>query len=332
MPSGQSNDPRILLPFLETPGAYISGEKLAQIAGVSRVSVWNRMNRLEVDGFRFEAVRNRGYRMVEEPATLHPLLMEAYARHKGLDLPIAVHPTIDSTSSEIERLLISGQVPPFAVVASEQTRGRGRMGRNWESQSAGNAYLSVAFRPNLQLDRMQCFTLWMGVNLVNLLRRLSGLPLQIKWPNDVLCKGRKMVGMLTEARIDNDRLKDLIFGLGVNINAKRFDGELGRKATSIFLEGGRHQSVHLFVAEILSTLLKAYHQIENDSISQSLKKQWDDLDCLSGQPVSLDNGFQNLSGIARGIDERGALLLELESGEITRVLAGDVSLTRSYPD
>lgn len=331
MPSGQSNDPRILLPFLETPGAYVSGEKLARMAGVSRVSVWNRMNKLEEDGFRFEAVRNRGYRMVAEPATFHPLLMEAYARLKDLELPLSVHNSIDSTSSEIERLLISGKVPPFAVVASEQTRGRGRMGRPWESQPAGNAYLSLAFRPNLQLDRMQCFTLWMGVNLVHLLRHLTGLPLQIKWPNDVLCKGRKLAGMLTEARIDNDHLKDLIFGLGVNINAGHFEGDLGRKATSIYLEDGRIQSVHRYAAEILATLLKAYRQIETENISESLKKQWDELDCLRDQPVSLDNGFQNLTGIARGIDEQGALLLEEDSGETTRVLAGDVSLSRSYP-
>jgi BirA family biotin operon repressor/biotin-[acetyl-CoA-carboxylase] ligase len=177
---------------------------------------------------------------------------------------------------------------------------------------------------------MQSFTLWMGVNLVSILRDLTGLPLLIKWPNDVLCNGRKVAGMLTEARVDNDRLKDLIFGLGININAPAFEGELKEKATSLFVESGRRQSLHRLTIEVLQRLLLAYGRIEEDDISSDLRKQWDAFDCLKDQVVTLNNGVQTISGIARGIDPDGALCLKLDSGKIYKARAGDVSLSSTY--
>lgn len=321
----------LLLPFLQADGHFVSGEKLADIAGVSRVSIWNRMNKLEESGFRFEAVRNRGYRLVREPPLLHPALLAAYAEFYQCSIPIHVFESIDSTSSEVERRLISQESSPFAVMASEQTRGRGRLGRSWESPQVGNLYLSLAFKPTLSRDRMHTFTLWMGVNLAEFLKRRTQLPLQIKWPNDVLCAGKKVAGMLTEARVDNDRLKDLIFGLGLNINADTFPTQLAPRATSLALEAGRPFSLHALSMEVLLCLLEAYRQVEAEDISPKLMQLWKTYDCLKGKSITLKNGVQNLTGVAEGIDSLGALCLRTESGSQTKVRAGDVTLNEQYP-
>lgn len=322
---------RLLLPFLEAEGEYVSGEKLAEIAGVSRVSIWNRMNKLEESGFKFEAVRNRGYRLKQEPNFLHPALVAAYAQHFRCAVPIHVFESIDSTSSEVERRLISQEDSPFAVMASEQTRGRGRLGRNWESARVGNLYLSLAFKPTLSRDRMHTFTLWMGVNLARFLSQRLKLPIRIKWPNDILCQGKKVAGMLTEARVDNDRLKDLIFGLGLNINAESFPAELANRATSLRQLSGHPHPLHALSVEVLLCLLEAYHRVEADDITPELMQLWDTFDCLKEQPVALSNGVQNLTGVAEGIDRLGALCLRTESGSLEKIRAGDVSFNHHYP-
>ena len=114
--------------------------------------------------------------------------------------------------------LAAGRPAPFAVLARRQTRGKGRLGRAWHSESPVSLYASLAFRPQVEPGRMQTFTLWMGVNLCELLANFTGVEPGIKWPNDIVFDGRKAGGLLTEARIDADRISDLILGVGLNVN------------------------------------------------------------------------------------------------------------------
>src|SRR5690606_41915139 len=115
-----------------------------------------------------------------------------------------------------------------------QTRGRGRLGRAWHSEQNGNRSASFAFRPRVAPGRMAVFTLWMGVNICELIANFTTLKPGIKWPNDILFDGRKAGGMLTEARVDADEIRDLIFGLGLNVNAPAggWPAELSRRAAS----------------------------------------------------------------------------------------------------
>jgi len=332
MAESKLEDFQILLPFLQSKDNFISGEELAELTGVSRVSIWNHLKKLEREGFHFKGVRNRGYRLEKEPENLHAALLRAYAHLNEVDLGMHVYNSMDSTSSEVERRLIAGEPPPFGIFASEQTRGRGRLGRSWQSLPAGNLHLSMAFRPTLRRDRMQVFTLWMGVNVAERVQQLTGLPIRIKWPNDILCNEKKLAGILTEARIDNDRLKDLIFGIGINVNAEKgfFHGDLEQKATSLYLEKGKTFALHPFTMEILITLLQSYKKIESEDITPFLLKKWRLLDCLNGRQIMIQNGNQAYSGVADGIDENGAL--KVITGEKKTVLlrAGDVSLSMLY--
>ncbi len=328
----EDGDISLLTSLLEAGDQFISGQSLADSLGVSRVSIWNRMKKLETEGFRFEAIRNRGYRLEQEPAQIHAALISAYLKSREFSYPIYAYPTIDSTSSECERLLIAGTPPPFCVISAEQTRGRGRMGRDWHSENVGNLYLSFGFQPNLPLARMQTFTLWLGIHIAAFIRDFTGLDMKIKWPNDLMLEGRKVAGMLTEARIDNDHMRDLIFGLGINFNAPAasFPPELREKAISLAMVLGRNLPLHAFSAQLIQSVFNAYEKFHQGVDDQQLLEKWKPFDLLRNRQVVVTTGRSTVEGTVKGIDSQGSLVLIEADGSPHRLRAGDVSLQTNY--
>lgn len=322
----------LLRTFLAAEGGFVSGQALADTLGISRVSVWNRLRKLETEGLVFEAVRNRGQRLVAGSALLHPDLLQAWVEHLECPVRVFSHPRIDSTSSEAERRLIRGEPPPFAVIANAQTLGRGRLGRRWESAPAGNIYLSLALQPELPLGRMQWLTLWLGIAVARFVETATGLNPRIKWPNDILVNGRKVAGMLTEARIDSDRMRDLIFGIGVNLNADPadFPPELREKATSLAAESGAPQAIHAFAVRLVSAIAGACREYNGGIDPGTLRERWKAYDVLRGKTIQVRQGRAALEGEARGIDAEGQLLVH-DGRKLHTVRAGDVSLARIYP-
>ena len=208
----------ILCELLDHDPDFVSGTALARKLGMSRVGVWMHMEKLRAQGFEFEALRNHGYRIRRPPAELNPLLVQAYLKPRRQPLDLLWLPEIDSTNAEAERQLAAARPTPFVVLARRQSLGRGRFGRVWHSAGHGNLYASFVFRPRLEPGRMSTFTLWMGANLCDLVANFCSLQPGLKWPNDLYFGGRKFGGMLTEARIDADQIRDLVFGLGLNVN------------------------------------------------------------------------------------------------------------------
>ena len=249
------------------------------------------------------------------------------------DAPIEVlyFPVIDSTNSEAERQLSRRRATPFAIASSCQTKGRGRLGRDWHSATADNLYLSVAFEPNIPPQALQHFTLWVGIHIC---RALQGLvpkaPLKIKWPNDLHCKGRKFAGMLTEAKVDADSLRSIIFGIGLNVNSNpaKYPKEIQKTATSLYAVGGKELKLNQVTAKVIAATQAAYDTCILGSGSENLVDAWAPLNSLSEQPVTAIMNNKEITGIACGIDESGALLLLDEGGILHSVSAGDVTLKK----
>lgn len=327
-------DLTILRALLEAGEGFVSGSDLAGRLGVSRVSVRARMQRLEETGFTLEAVRNKGYRLAGQPGLLHAALLEACLIRLGVSVDLHVHEEIDSTNSEAERLLSAGASTPLVVLASRQSAGRGRMGRRWHSEDAENLYLSFAFRPQLPPARMTKFTLWMGASLCDFLDEKHAVHARVKWPNDLLCDGRKLAGMLTEARIDADFTRDLIFGLGLNVNADptTLPEEVREIATSVRAVSGQPRPINPFAAEVIACLMNAYEQFVDGSFEKFFKQRWIDYDCLNGQQVTVRGHAGELTGTVAGVNDDGSLALIRADGTRMALRAGDVSLgTGSAP-
>ncbi|MEC7543604.1 MAG: HTH domain-containing protein, partial [Verrucomicrobiota bacterium] len=137
---------------------YLSGSLLAERLKMSRVGVWSRIDKLRKVGLCIEAAQNRGYRLAGEPNQLNIHLLEAWLSENAQPCKVFLRESTDSTNSEAERLLANGNPAPFAVLANTQTQGRGRLGRSWHSPRDGNLYLSVAFRPDVDLIKLRSFT------------------------------------------------------------------------------------------------------------------------------------------------------------------------------
>ncbi len=320
----------ILRELLSADGGYISGAALAKKLGISRVSVWQHMENLREKGFTFEAVRARGYRLVAKPDTLNITLVRAYLPLRKRHLTLSLLDTVDSTNDEAARELAAGRTDPFVILAREQTQGRGRMGRQWLSESNGNLYVSFAFRPRVPTSQMQTFTLWMGANLCELIANFCRASPGLKWPNDILFGGRKAGGILTEARLDADEIRDLVLGLGLNVRTppRGWPHELRARATALDAHAVTPIDVNKFTAALIGRVLLAYEKFVQGLPPGALADLWNRHDVLRGQTVRAAQGAEIISGIAAGIDEEGALLVRTGTGRLERLRAGEVSLQR----
>ncbi len=330
-PARASPEVLILEALLAAGGSPVSGVALARQLGVSRVAVWQQMEKLRAQGFAFSAVRARGYRLAKLPAAPHPALIAAHLRGLGHACPVTLLEETDSTNDEAARQLAAGRPAPFAVLARRQTNGRGRLGRAWHSADNGNLYASFAFRPRLAPARMQTFTLWMGVNLCELVANFCGATPGLKWPNDLLFAGRKAGGMLTEARMDADQIRDLVFGLGLNVNspAGGWPPELAGRAISLAEHTGAPLDLNRFAAALLGRVLLAYDRFLDGTFTTGFAELWHRYDVLRGRPVTVLQGAHRVAGVALGIDDEGALILRTANGRTERFRAGEVTLEKN---
>ncbi len=321
----------ILRELLDCEPGFVSGTALAKKLGMSRVGIWTHMEKLRAQGFAFKAVRSRGYQLTRSPATLNFALIEAHLRRRARGLGVAFFDEIDSTNNEAERQLAAGRPAPFAVLARRQTHGRGRFGRTWHSEANGNFYVSFAFRPRLEPARMQTFTLWMGVNICELVANFCRLAPGLKWPNDLVFAGRKAGGMLTEARVDADQIRDLVFGLGLNVNSPRdaWPRALAATATSLAEQTGATLDLNRFAAALIGRVLLAYTGFLEGDHEKSFAELWARYDVLRGQTITLVQGEKKIPGTAAGIDREGSLLLRTDAGKILRFRAGEVTLEKN---
>jgi BirA family biotin operon repressor/biotin-[acetyl-CoA-carboxylase] ligase len=326
-----SDTQTILSALLDAPDTFVSGSLLAEQLGVSRPAIHGKVRKLREQGFEIEAVRNKGYRLFKEPEVLHADLISYYMEKSNAPIEVLYFPVIDSTNSEAERQLSRRHDSPFAIASSCQTKGRGRLGRDWHSASADNLYLSIVFEPNIPPQALQHFTLWAGIHICRALQSLvPKTPLKIKWPNDLHCNGRKFAGMLTEAKIDADSLRSIIFGIGLNVNSNptKYPNDIQKTATSLYAVGGEELKLNQVAAKVITATQAAYDTCILGSPSENLVDAWAPLNSLSGQSVTAIMNNNEISGIACGIDESGALQLIDEGGILHSVSAGDVTLKK----
>ncbi|MDA0347995.1 MAG: biotin--[acetyl-CoA-carboxylase] ligase [Verrucomicrobia bacterium] len=318
----------ILKALLNAKDGFVSGNKLAEQLGVSRVSVWGRMEQLRSQGFEFEAVTRKGYRILKKPESLNALLTTAYLSNPDQCPEIIFLSTIDSTNDHTSRLLANDYEAPFFVLSNQQTLGRGRMGRQWHSPPSSNLYLSFGSRPNARPDRMQLFTLWMGVYVARYLKSWLKAAIGVKWPNDIYYEGKKLAGMLTEARVDSDSLRELVFGIGLNVNQTQADWPVNLKKTATSLREltGRKLDLNKTAALLIEAIYSGYESFIAGNIRETFETMWPEFDILKGKSIEVETRDGILEGIASGLDNRGSLILMKRDRKLTTLNSGDVHI------
>ncbi len=307
---------------------FVSGEALSGKLGLSRTAVWKVVNALRRHGYRIEAVSSRGYRLLEVPDRLSALEILPLLETHDLGRTLHAFEEVDSTNVVAFRLAVEGAEHGELVVAERQTQGRGRRGRSWSSPGHLNLHASFVLRPELPPQRAPELTLLAAVALAESLRA-TGVPADIKWPNDLLVGGRKVAGILTELSADLDRIHFVVLGIGVNLNAAHedFPPELAETATSVLEVTGRRVARAAFAAA-LAKRLEDWLDLHAAQGFRPVRERWRALSATLGQEVLVTSERREVRGVAVDIDEDGALRIRTADGAEERILAGDVEQVR----
>ena len=232
--------------------------------------------------------------------------------------------TIGSTMDEARRLAEEGASDGTAVVADEQTAGRGRLDRTWWAPPGSSLLLSLLLRPDLPAQQAQRLTMICSLAVCDAIAALAGLRAHVKWPNDVLIGGRKVCGILTELDVCQARIRYAIVGIGINVNVDLEDAPpLMVPATSLSIEAGRPVARLELLASLCASVERRYVALCE---GQSFHQEWAARMATLGERVQVSGPCEQWDGLAVGVDEDGALLVRGADGDVRRVLAGDVTL------
>lgn len=326
-----TTEARILVALRAAGPEGVSGAELAERLGISRAAVWAHIEELRSLGFEIEASPHRGYRLLRSPDRLlaDDLLARLAGQVRVVGREIRVFARTASTNDVVERLARDGAAEGVVVFAEEQTHGRGRLGRSWISPAGKGLWFSVLLRPRLRPDQATQITVMAATALCRALQAETGLPLAIKWPNDLTCQGRKVAGVLTELSADPDSIRHVVVGIGVDVNLERkdFPADLRQLATSLRLELGRPLDRPPLAAAVLRALDDDYRRITAGQF-RAVADEWARQCTTLGRRVTIVWGARRLEGWAEALDDTGALLVRTEHGHLERVLGGDVTLER----
>lgn len=236
--------------------------------------------------------------------------------------------SVDSTNNWARREAEEGAPCGSVYLADTQTAGKGSRGRSWGSPEGTSISMSLVLRPEIELSRISMITLVMGLGAADGIRDVTGIDTEIKWPNDVVCRGKKLCGILTEMGPNGDYL---VPGIGINVNMDRFSQDLRDKATSVFLETGRKCDRDRIAAGILDSFERYYDIFLETGDLTGLMDRYQAILANRGRKVRVMNQSNPYSGTALGIDRFGELLVKREdTGTTEKVFAGEVSVRGIY--
>lgn len=303
----------------EHQGQYVSGEEIGRRLGASRAAVWKQVQTLRRRGFGIEGARGAGYRLLGRPDRIEKEELTFRLPPVSIWNTFHLFPVTDSTNIRAAHLAEAGAPHGTVVCADSQTEGRGRLGRTWESPPGVNLYVSLLLRPRIDPREAPRLTLVAAVALAETVEEASGLSSGLKWPNDLYLNGKKAAGILAEMSADQDRLRHVVIGVGLNVNADRedFPKRLRRSATSLKRETGRSHPRVEVLARFLARFEEAYGTFLSKGFS-ALHPRWDCRCLLSGKRVLLRHAERELRGTAVRVDAQGALLFRPERAVATQ--------------
>lgn len=310
-------------------GQTISGERMSQTLGVSRAAVWKSISALRATGYTISSAPRRGYRLEGSPDLLSPAAISAaLPAHARVGREIVCLDSVDSTNSEVKRRADAGAGEGLAVLADQQTAGRGRKGRGFLSLPGKGLYCSVLLRPGCSFEQASDLTAWTAVAVCDAVQAVCGVRPGIKWTNDIILGGRKLCGILTEVDIEAESgtLRSVTVGIGVNVSQTEadFGPELSPVATSLLRELGAAPGRGELAAALLTAL---------DSMAAAWPGQKERYleryraDCVTtGKDVLLVRPGRRELAHALSVDEDFRLVVRFPSGKTETVDAGEVSV------
>ncbi|WP_332693261.1 biotin--[acetyl-CoA-carboxylase] ligase [Halalkalibacter lacteus] len=318
---------KLLRVFAEHPGQFVSGEMISRQLGCSRTAIWKHIDELRKNGYELESAPRKGYRLVRKGDGIKPHEVKVALQTTRLGRDITYLDATESTQIVAHKLAQDGIGEGHLVLANEQTKGKGRLGRKWFSKQGTSVSMSLILRPDLAPQKTPQLTLLTAVAVVRALKNQTGINCAIKWPNDVLVNGKKLVGILTEMQADPDRVHSIIIGIGINVNQRMedLDPDIQDLATSLAIESGNSFERALIVAAIVNEFETLYdHYLTNGF--EAVKTLWEMYSISVGTYIFARTMREVLYGYAKGITDEGVLLLEDEQGKVHQIYSADIEI------
>ena len=322
-----------ILSLLRNSKEYVSGQQICEQFGVSRTAVWKVINQLKEEGYQIESVTNKGYRFIESPDILSQSEIASRLTTKWAGRKLYYSDETGSTNIDAKRYAEEGAPHGTTVVADMQNAGRGRRGKMWQSPAGSAIYMTIMLKPDFVPDKASMLTLVMALSVADAITETTGLQTGIKWPNDIVVNKKKVCGILTEMNAELDYIQHVVIGVGINVNngsPEEFPEEIRQTATSLKIESGTQICRAALIERVLFHFEKNYDTfvrfLDLSGIMEAYDKHLLNLDA----EVKVLDPKGEYTGIARGINATGELLVEKENGDIVQVYAGEVSVRGLY--
>jgi len=323
----------VLKALEENKGFAVSGEELANSLNISRAAVWKAIQELRKEGYRIDAVTNRGYCLASDSDVLSAEGILPYVKRDSMEGRIHVFKSLESTNLTAKKMALEGAPAGTVVIAEEQTRGRGRLGRSFFSPSGG-IYLSLVLRPPLKAAKSVLITTAASVAVCKAIEDATGISCRIKWVNDIYKGDKKICGILTEAVTDFEtgNIDYIVLGIGINYKAPQsgFPAELSGIAGSLY-EGTPGAGRNRLIAEIINQIL----EIDETLFTKDFIREYKNRSFILGKDILVINAAasneepnpaEGIPATAVDIDEEGGLVIRYPDGRLETLKSGEVSI------
>lgn len=316
----------ILAYFKRNNSRFVPSREISESLNVTRQLVYESVAYLRDCGYQIEASRNEGYKLIHSPDTVLPLEIAAGLSCRTFACRIFSYEMIGSTNEAAHYFAKTGLPEGTLVIANTQSKGRGRLGRKWHSPAGKGIYFSLILRPNLPPDKTPGLSLTAGLAIIRAMYTISGLKMQMKWPNDILYNRKKLAGILIELAAELDRVEYIIVGIGINVNhiKKDLPRSLQRTATSLKIITKKEVSR----ITLLQNILVQFEQLYGNFCRHGFKYIASELNqhsAVLGKRVTLSLGKKKITGKVMGFDDNGGLLIKSRSS-LRSYTAGEVTL------
>lgn len=307
-------------------GQFHSGTALGEQLGISRAAVWKQLQKLENQGVAIESVKGKGYRVANGLKLLDAEVIRSGLSPKTIAYIADVRCQLSTRSTNADALaaLQQGDQSGLLVLAEEQTAGRGRRGRQWVSPFARNLYFSLVWSFDGGAAALEGLSLLVGLSVVKALASEGCEGLQLKWPNDIWCDQKKLAGVLLEMSGDASGFCQVVIGVGVNVSMQDDDGDDIEQEWTSLQQQGCSADRNVLMSTIANQLVDDLAVFTEKGFAV-FKDEWMSYDVCYSQAVMLSDHQGQTLGVAKGVDDSGALLVEVD-GALQRVIGGEVSL------
>jgi BirA family biotin operon repressor/biotin-[acetyl-CoA-carboxylase] ligase len=311
--------------LFQSEGGYVSGQALADRAGISRSAVWKQIRALRRYGYSIESRHGLGYRLAGRTDLPVPWELAKILQTGFVGRQVVFRESTDSTQSLALALAGRPDSHGLVVVAEQQKSGRGRQKRRWLSPKGG-VWLSVVLKPSIPTAKITLLPFVAALAVCDAIRA-AGLDARLKWPNDVMISGKKVAGILLDISAEADQVNHAVIGIGINANvdsaaiSERLDGI---KITSMSDELGRPTSRLELTKALLENLERYYLEMERRGAGAILQK-WKKNSDMLGRKVAVTQGGGTIQGVAADVNGDGSLLLRTGEGEVS-VVSGDITV------